>query len=189
VAAHVLTIAHRYRDLATTGDYHRAAYPAEVALISQSELETAMAPILELADQLQTLTPVMDRYFDAVTREGPVLPFHCGGYIDGITAQTNWLGELLLHGPDIARAVNARWELTERDMLLIARGLMQIGPFFVEAIAPSTHRTLHRCRARSAHHRRPAALDSAHAAVLLRARLMGIDQRVVDGVMAQSKRG
>jgi uncharacterized protein (TIGR03083 family) len=136
VVAHVLTIAHRYRDLANTGDYRRAASASQVALINQCELEAAMAPICELADRLQALTPVMDSFFDAVADEERILPFHGGGYIDGIASQTNWLGELLLHGHDIARAVKARWELPERDMLLIARGLMQIGPAYLRAEIP-----------------------------------------------------
>lgn len=131
VVAHVLTIAHRYRDLANTGDYRRATYPAEVALINQRELEAAIAPVPELAEQLQALAPVMDSYFDAVTDEGQVLAFHCGGHVDGIAMQTNWLGELLLHGHDIAQAVKNEWDLPERDMLLIARGLMQIAPAYV----------------------------------------------------------
>jgi hypothetical protein len=66
-----------------------------------------------------------------------VLPFHCGALVDGITWQTNWLGELLLHGHDIARAAKAPWELPERDMLLIARGLMQIAPAYVRATIPN----------------------------------------------------
>ncbi|MGO9524753.1 maleylpyruvate isomerase N-terminal domain-containing protein [Mycobacterium sp.] len=140
VVAHVLAVAHRYHDLATAGGYRRATYPGEVALLNQTELETVMAPTAELADQLHALSPVLDSYFDAVADAGQELPFHCGGLIDGVTAQTNWLGELLLHGEDIARAVKAPWELSERDMLLVARGLMQIGSVYVRpgSIAPDT---------------------------------------------------
>lgn len=69
----------------------------------------------------------MDSYFDAVANQEPVLPFHCGLLGDGISSQTNWLGELLVHGGDVARAVTAPWELPERDMLLVLRGLMQFG--------------------------------------------------------------
>jgi mycothiol maleylpyruvate isomerase-like protein len=139
VVAHVLTIAHRYRDLARTGDYHRAATPRELVAINQTDLEAAMAPIPDLADQLQVLEPEIDNFFDAITNDGPVHRFHWGPHVDGITAQTNWLGELLLHGQDIARAVKAPWELTERDMLLVLRGAMQIGPGYLRAgVSPDT---------------------------------------------------
>jgi len=139
VVAHVLTGAHRCRDLARTGDYHRAAYPSEMGAINQTELEAAMAPIPDLADQLQALEPEIDSYFDAVANEGPVLPFHCGACVDGITVQTTWLGELLLHGHDVAQAVEASWELPERDMLLVARGLMQFGAGYLRAaVSPRT---------------------------------------------------
>jgi hypothetical protein len=74
--------------------------------------------------------------FDSVD-EGSVFPFHGGGVVDGITAQTNWLAEVLLHGEDIARAVRVPWVLPERDMLLVMRGALQIAPASVRADIPS----------------------------------------------------
>ncbi len=127
VVAHVLTVAHRYRELAHGRQYRRAGAAGELAVINQTELEAVLAPVGELADQLQALAPELDGYFDTLTDDRPTLPFHAGAVFDGITEQTNWLGELLLHGHDIARAVNAPWELPERDMLLVSRGIMQIG--------------------------------------------------------------
>ncbi len=137
VFSHVLTLARRYLQYAE-GGYRLADHPWEVSELNQTELEAAMAPMPELLDQLHTLAPRLDELFDEVADQGRVLAFHCGAVVDGITWQTNWLGELLLHGQDIARAVQAPWELAERDMLLIARGLMQIGPAYVRTtIAPS----------------------------------------------------
>ncbi|WP_201377410.1 maleylpyruvate isomerase N-terminal domain-containing protein, partial [Mycobacterium intracellulare] len=127
VVAHVLTVAHRYRELAHGREYRRAGAAGEVAVINQAELEAVLAPVGELADQLQALAPEIDGYFDTLTHDRPTVRFHAGAVVDGITAQTNWLGELLLHGYDIARAVKAPWELRERDMLLVSRGMMQIG--------------------------------------------------------------
>jgi hypothetical protein len=133
--AHVLTIAQRYLH-EQQGDSRLAAHPRAVSTLNQNEVEAALAPVSELADQLQAVAPELDALFDTIADEGPVLPFHCGARVDGITWQTNWLGELLLHGRDIARAANAPWELLERDMLLIARGLMQIAPAYVRATIP-----------------------------------------------------
>lgn len=127
VVAHVLTVAHRYRELANGRQYRRAGAHRELAEINQAELDAALAPVSELADQLRVLAPDLDGYFDTLAEDRSAGTFHAGVVVDGITAQTNWLGELLLHGHDIARAVNAPWELPERDMLLVSRGMMQIG--------------------------------------------------------------
>jgi hypothetical protein len=136
--AHVLTIAQRYLH-EQQGDSRLVAHPREVNTLNQNELEAAMAPVSELADQIQAVAPELDALFDTVANEGPVLAFHCGAHVDGITWQTNWLGELLMHGRDIARTAKAPWEVPEHDMLLIARGLMQIAPAYVRpSIPPGT---------------------------------------------------
>jgi uncharacterized protein (TIGR03083 family) len=139
VVAHVLTVAHRYQAIATRREFRRAANACEVKVINQIELEEAMAPVPRLADQLQELATEMDSYFDTLIDDRPAFEFHGGALVSGITAQTNWLGELLLHGHDVARAVNAPWELPERDLLLVARGLMQIGSGYLRAgLSPRT---------------------------------------------------
>jgi len=53
------------------------------------------------------------------------------GVMSGNTAQTNWLGELLLHGQDVARAVKAPWQLPEREMLLVLRGGTEMVPLYL----------------------------------------------------------
>jgi uncharacterized protein (TIGR03083 family) len=135
VVAHVLTVAQRYRSFARSGDYRRAAYPREVDQINQAELEAVMAPIPELLAQLQAVIQEIDAFFDSVD-EGSAFPFHSGAVVDGVTTQTNWLAEVLLHGEDIARAARVPWVLPERDMLLVARGVMQIAPSSVRADTP-----------------------------------------------------
>ena len=57
------------------GDSRLADQPRELNVINQSELEAAMAPIPELADQIQALAPELDALFDIIADEGPVLPF------------------------------------------------------------------------------------------------------------------
>lgn len=140
VVAHVLTVAHRYRELAHGREYRAAGTAGELAVINQVELEAVMAPVGELADQLRALAPELDGYFDTLTGDWLTSQFHAGVVVDGITAQTNWLGELLLHGYDITQAINARWELPERDMLLVSRGMVQIGSGYPlrAGVAPET---------------------------------------------------
>ncbi|OBI44431.1 hypothetical protein [Mycobacterium sp. E796] len=125
--AHVLTVAHRYRELAHGREPRRGATAGELRAVNQAELEVALAPMHELADQIQALAPEIDGYFDMLADSRATVQFHTGVVVDDITAQTNWLGELLLHGYDIARGVKAPWELCERDMLLVSRGMVQIG--------------------------------------------------------------
>ena len=134
--AHVLTVAQRYLH-EQEGDSRLVAHPREVSALNQNELEAALAPVSALADEIQSIAPELDALFDTIADEGLVLPFHCGAHVDVITWQTNWLGELLLHGHDIARAAKTPWELPEHDMLLIARGLMQIAPAYVRPTIPN----------------------------------------------------
>ena len=133
VVAHVLTVAHRYIQVSRGLDFHRAVNPAEVQVINQAELEAVMAPLPELADQLRALEVEMDNLFDRFSNDRPEILFHFGIMVSGYTGQTNWLGELLAHGQDVARAMKVRWELPERDMLLVLRGMMQVGSAFLRA--------------------------------------------------------
>jgi hypothetical protein len=139
VVAHVLTVGQRYQAVAEEREYRRAASPGDLKSINRIEIEEAMAPVPQLADQLRDLIPQLDSYFDTLVDDRRVFEFHGGALISGVTAQTNWLGELLLHGHDVARAVRVPWELPERDMLLVARGVMQIGSGYLRAgLSPRT---------------------------------------------------
>jgi hypothetical protein len=127
IIAHVLTVAHRYRQVACGQDFRRATHARDLSALNRLELDEAMAPVPELIDELQALYPMMDEFFDSCSDDDRAFVFHGGASVSGLTAQTNWLGELLLHGHDIASAAKAHWELPERDMLLVARGVMEIG--------------------------------------------------------------
>ncbi|OBF04748.1 hypothetical protein A5730_17025 [Mycobacterium sp. ACS4054] len=126
VVAHVLSMAHRFQALAEGRDFHRATYARDLDDINRAELEALMAPIPEIADQINDLAPVMDAFFDGGSNDR-VYEAHGGAMLDIIAGQAVWLGELILHGRDVARAIRAPWQIDERDMLLIARGLMQYG--------------------------------------------------------------
>jgi hypothetical protein len=138
VVAHVLSVAHRYQAVAEGRDFRRATYARELDEINRTELDALLAPIPGIADQINDLASVMDAFFDTCSNDR-VYELHCGAFADGITAQTNWLGELVIHGRDVARAMRAPWETDERDMLLIARGLMQVaeGPGYLRAGLPA----------------------------------------------------
>lgn len=133
ILAHMVTVGYRYRQLARGSDYHHAADPRDTATLNQAELEAAMAPVAELAEELRSVSAEIDGFFDANSDDRPVFPFHSFGMVSGITGQTSWLGELLLHGEDIARAVHIPWPLAERDMLLILRGACELAPRYLRS--------------------------------------------------------
>lgn len=85
----------------------------------------------ELADQLQALLPEIDAFFDANSDDRLAIPFHGCGFMSTNTAQTNLLGEFLLHGQDVAQAVKLPWDLPERDMALILRGAREMVPIYL----------------------------------------------------------
>lgn len=136
VTAHVLTAAHRYREVAQGRTFQVAATPRDLDAINATELRAALAPIPQMAQELLELAPVMDDFFDRVHDDPLAFPFHGGIRVSGISAQTNWLAELLLHGEDIARATRQSWDLAERDLLLVLSGVMAMAPAYVRRDLP-----------------------------------------------------
>jgi hypothetical protein len=129
IVAHVLSVAMRYQKYARGMEYHRATTFAEMPAINQAEMEAVLAPVPELADRLRAVEAEMGSFFEHVEfHDRAEILFHGGVLVSPAAGLTNWLGELLSHGLDIARAVKAPWELPERDMLLVLRGMTQICP-------------------------------------------------------------
>ncbi|MDT5011769.1 MAG: hypothetical protein QOH57_3386 [Mycobacterium sp.] len=126
IAAHVVAITHRYLAGAQGREYTRVATPREIHQLNQTELEALLAPLPALADDIQAGATELAHEFDTFT-DATRIPFQQFAVASGIAWQTYWLGELLLHGEDVARAIDAPWDIHERDMLLLARGLMEVG--------------------------------------------------------------
>ncbi|MDD4867502.1 MAG: maleylpyruvate isomerase N-terminal domain-containing protein [Mycobacterium sp.] len=168
VVAHVLSVAHRYQAVAEGREFRRASYARELDEINRAELDALMAPIPEIANHLNALAPAMDALFDTCSNER-VYELHCGALADGVTAQTNWLGELVLHGRDVARAIGTPWGIEERDMLLVARGLMQYGegPGYLRAGLPAGIAV---CLALKVPHARPYVIHIHDGAAEMRER-------------------
>jgi uncharacterized protein (TIGR03083 family) len=137
ITAHVLTVANRYVEVAHGRTFQVAATPRDLDAINATELRAAVAPIAQMADRLMQLAPVMDAFFDRVHDDPLAFPFHGGIQVPAVSAQTNWLGELLLHGEDIARATGQRWDLAERDLLLVLSGVMAMAPGYLRRDLPA----------------------------------------------------
>ena len=91
-----------------------------------------MAPVALLAAEAAMKSPRRSTAPSTAWPSDQKSPFHGFTEISATTSQTNWLGELILHGEDIAKAVKAPWDIAERDMVLIARGLMEIAPVYLK---------------------------------------------------------
>jgi hypothetical protein len=134
----VLSIAQRYTAGAKGRPYRKIDSTAEVGEYNQVELDAVMAPAPVLIDQIRTAAAELATACDALTAE-TVIPFHTFTSVSGTAWQTYWLGELLMHGEDIALAAGLPWKIGERDMLIVVRGLMEIGPAYVRAdLSPTT---------------------------------------------------
>lgn len=140
LGAHMVNITQRYQQIIRGEDFHRATSVSDMDVINQAEMETAVAPIPEMADQILAGADEMDDWFDAHSDEPEVVAFHGGAMISGLTTQTNWLGELVMHGSDVARAVKAPFAMDDHDMLLVARGMMEYGHGFLRSdVSPATN--------------------------------------------------
>lgn len=131
--AHVLSVARRYETVTAGRMFRSADKPRDLDAINAEDLAAVLGPLDEMLDRIKALAPVMDEWFDRVDDLPDPFPFHGGIRLSGTAAQTNWLGELLLHGADIAKASGAKWELPPRAMTLVCRGVLEFGAAYVRA--------------------------------------------------------
>jgi uncharacterized protein (TIGR03083 family) len=108
VLAHLVTVGHRYTSVPRLADD-----PRGVDLINAEELA-------ELADQempelLEAYAAAFEGYRALWLSMGPehMWPFHGGGRLPTVAVRTNWLGEMLLHGYDVAAAAGMAWRVDE----------------------------------------------------------------------------
>lgn len=130
--AHVVSVSKRYVSIATTGTYQRAETPRDVDALNDTELRAfAGATAEDLRSELTEDLVVIKDLLRTWNAAGTETLFHGGAYVDSLTGATNWLGELRIHGSDIAQAVRQPWDLPERDMLMIFTGGQRIAPGYL----------------------------------------------------------
>jgi uncharacterized protein (TIGR03083 family) len=130
VAAHLVNVLHRY----TARDFRQREGlvddPSELTGANADGIaDHAGATLSDLVDRLAAEAPAWNAIDLAVD---DLFPFHAGQNIDGAGARSNWIGELLLHGYDVARAAGRPWDLPDRAMLLILRGALQVAPGWLD---------------------------------------------------------
>lgn len=124
VAAHLLTVLTRYtrRDFAVRDGM---AATAE-ALTTDNARELRALGDVDMAELLVRLDSEFDAYREIDLPLEQMFPFHGMQLIDGAGARSNVLGELLIHGRDLAVSTSRPWPLEQRDLLLVLNGALQV---------------------------------------------------------------
>ena len=139
VLAHLCNVARRY-----TSVPRLASTPREVDAINAEEL-TALdgVPVEELLGKFER---AFARYREVWTEVGPehMWPFHGGGQLPTAALRTNWLGEMTLHGYDVAAAAGIEWPVADKDAQDLLAFLRRIVPAYARhgesvtvAVAPA----------------------------------------------------
>lgn len=142
LAAHVLTVYRR-----ALGDRRRSATPEETAALNATCLsEVPERDPAVLADLLDADGPASF----AVLRGFPTdfsFRFHGGGRTTVVPVTAVILAELLIHGRDLADAVDAEWVIPPAEAELVLRGVSEPGPdgappLFTAWLAPGAEHAL-----------------------------------------------
>jgi len=134
LVAHVLTVVYRYTRRDPDTREGLAGTIEEVTPLNQSEAAAVVRShthdevLALLGDELEHLRGLYDPATLDLYRR---YPFHVGATIDAAGAGGNLIGELLVHGLDLARAARRPWSIDDRDAELMLNGWFQIIPSFV----------------------------------------------------------
>jgi uncharacterized protein (TIGR03083 family) len=148
VLAHVVTVAPRYHH----GPYHRGEWVTRVPDLSDLN-ERQMAALghrdisrlaTELRASLATLAADIEGFADAQ----PVYRFHGGEKVAADVALGILLGELVVHGHDIARALGRPWTIEPAHVELVMRGITPIVPGWLHPERSAGHTARYEVRVR-----------------------------------------
>lgn len=131
VLAHLCNVARRYTSAPRLGETVR-----EVDAINAEELRALDG--LSSDELLGKLDRAFSRYREVWSEIGPEhrWPFHGGGQLPTASLRANWLGEMLVHGYDVAGAAGQPWEITDADAADLLVLLRAIAPTYGHAGAP-----------------------------------------------------
>jgi uncharacterized protein (TIGR03083 family) len=131
VLAHLCNVARRY-----TSVPRLASTPREVDVINAEEL-TALDGV-SLEDLLGKFERAYARYREVWPPMGPehMWPFHGGGQLPTAALRTNWLGEMTMHGYDVASVAGVDWPVSDEDAQDLLTFLRQIVPAYAQPGEP-----------------------------------------------------
>lgn len=131
VLAHLCTVARRYISVPRL-----AATPREVDAINAEEM--AALDGVPVEDLLGKFERGFARYREVWVPMGPehMWPFHGGGQLPTSALRANWLGEMTLHGYDVAFAAGVDWHVGDEDAQDLLVFLRQIVPAYARPGEP-----------------------------------------------------
>jgi uncharacterized protein (TIGR03083 family) len=137
--AHVATVAPRYSKF-PHGTQQLADTPATLPALNAEEIqELGQRPIGELLALLDDAVEAVISQVEAYGDQPPEYRFHGGELVAADAALGILLGELLVHGWDLATAMHRRWPVTRRQVSLIFSGVEPILPGWVEPARSAAH--------------------------------------------------
>ncbi len=130
VARHVLTVLRRYTSRDVTS--RDGLSPTMDAVHEQNRAEIAGLDDVTHAEVLELLQQEIERFIALNLTIEDRFEFHLGVTVDGAGGIGNMLGELLVHGYDVAMAAGRPWPIADRDALLVLGSMFQILPGVVD---------------------------------------------------------
>ena len=127
--AHLAGAATRY---ATADPDGMASTPRGVDSLNNADLRSLDG--LSMGELLSVLRENHEALSEATRGLSPQdrLPFHAGVTLSPLAAAGEWLGELLIHGHDLARAIRQRWPIRSREALLISMFAFEVLPGYLD---------------------------------------------------------
>jgi uncharacterized protein (TIGR03083 family) len=122
VLAHLVTVARRYTSMPRLADT-----PRGVDAINTEELAgLAEASVDDLLDAYAQAFARYREFWVGMAAEHR-WPFHGGGQLGTTELRANWLGEMLVHGYDVASATGVDWAIDDDDagdLLALLRAIL-----------------------------------------------------------------
>jgi putative sterol carrier protein/uncharacterized damage-inducible protein DinB len=132
VAAHLAATTDVYRRMAS-GEASPYTDPRDRAAVSQALIDAEPEQDLDtLADRIDAVTEQLAIEFSTREAEDPVL-WHAGRTIPAIAHTGGIIGELLIHGRDVARTFRWQWPLPPESASTIASFMTAAAPLAVDA--------------------------------------------------------
>lgn len=137
--AHVTSVAPRYAKF-PYGTQQLAETPAELPALNGEEIKAlGERTVGDLLTLLQDAVEAVIGQVEAYGDQPPEYRFHGGGLVTADVALGILLGELIVHGRDMATGMHRSWPITRQQVSLIWSGAEPILPGWVEPASSAGH--------------------------------------------------
>jgi hypothetical protein len=130
--AHLVTVAPRYHEGAQQSGEWVAEVPGLAELNRRQIAGLGVPDVRELADKLRSDLAKLAAVVTGFGDRQPLFTFHGGGKIASDKALGILLGEIVVHGHDIAMALGQPWPIDPEHVELIMQGLAPILPGWLD---------------------------------------------------------